>query len=279
MSILGRSKAQRHEQKLREAAANGDEVALRDLGSLLYGRGDLHGAEAVFRCLADLGLVDGHFNLGVVLRELGDLEGAVVAFRRADSLGDGNAAALVGDALRKSGDFEEAAAAYRRAEERGYVEGAFLLGMMLWSQGDADGAEEALCRAAGQGLVKAARALGDLRFERGDREGAEDAWILASPRSGLLPPEEARRWAEAHTDVVAGRKAVESLDAREAELRSSDRAGNASAAFKLGWLLFERDSDVAGAYACYCRAIQRGDPRAAAKARHLEVNYGDRLHK
>ena len=189
-----------------EAENKGDEAAaLRHKGNVLYVRGDLDGAEAMYKkSLAineQLGRLEGmasqYGNLGNVLRVRGDLDGAEAMHKKSlainEQLGrlEGMASQYgnLGIVLRVRGDLDGAEAMYKKSlainEQLGRLEGMASqygnLGNVFRVRGDLNGAEAMYKKALAineqlgrlEGIASDYGNLGNVLRVRGDLDGAE----------------------------------------------------------------------------------------------------------
>lgn len=173
----------------------GDPAALLREGAARHARGDLAGAERLYRQLLRLRPEDpnAHNLLGVLARQRGDAAGALGHTARALALDPDSPVFLAnhGAALAEAGRLAEAVVALRAALRRRPEDAVTLrnLGQALSALGDA--------RAALGPLEEAARlqpaapepwlALAHARREAGDAEGAAAAAEAALARAGAAP--------------------------------------------------------------------------------------------
>ncbi|UCC29066.1 MAG: tetratricopeptide repeat protein [Phycisphaerales bacterium] len=189
-------------RRLGNAAAEATHVG--NLGNVLQMRGDLDGAEAMYRKALEIneklgrleGVANQHGNLGYVLLTRGDLDAAVAMFRKAleidQKLGrlEGMASAYgnLGNLLIRRGDLDGADAMLRKAleidEKLGWLEGMAIqygnLGIVLHMRGNLDGAETMYRKALeideklgqAEGMANHYGNLGNVLKMRGDLDGA-----------------------------------------------------------------------------------------------------------
>lgn len=297
------------EAKLRQAAEGDDPDASLALGDhLLYSKGDLDEAEAIFRQVEQAGDVRGALKLAALFEDFReDQSAAEAAWRRADEAGSLNGAGNLGRLLREKGDLRGAEDAFRRCVDRGSDRAAGDWAVLLFQRDDApenevEKAITLLCHAHDKFLwhqdtsvivhVMALDMMEDrcspVAIEAGtgraDGEGsASGAWHLAwhLKNQGRLPEAVAafRRAAERKHDDAWMRGAgtymeMGDLAAAEAMAREGDRAGAASATGFLGALLDER-GDSEGAFDAYRRADAAGDGNGAFNLGVVLAGRGD----
>jgi len=195
------------DQALQLVPAGGEEQACLygNLGIVMRTRGDLDGAEAMYRKALEinekLGLLEGmaiqYGNLGIVMGIRGDLEGAEAMYRKSlvidEKLGRlegmANNYGNLGVVMDTRGDLDGAEAMYRKAlainEKLGRLEGMAdqycNLGNVMGIRGDLEGAEVMYRKALEideklgrlEGMANQYGNLGIVMRKRGDLDGAE----------------------------------------------------------------------------------------------------------
>jgi TPR repeat protein len=173
------------------------------LGTQLFKRGEVGGAELWWRRAADAGTLEEWH--GVDLGPYGCAPHA-------------DAAANLGDRLARRGKTDEALRWVREAAEYRHLAAATQLGVELYEQGAFEDAARWWRQAAQQGSALALYNLGTLATERGDLRDAEEWFRRAAGAQRVLESP------DVHADVVANAQVqVGSLLARRGELAEAQK--------------------------------------------------------
>ncbi|MFI7531446.1 tetratricopeptide repeat protein [Nocardia salmonicida] len=239
------------ETMFRHAVDLGDTGAMRNLGVLLEGRGDLDDAENWYRRAAELGHTDAMNNLGVLLEGRGDLGDAENWYQRAAELGHTDAITNLGVLLADRGILDDAENWYCRAAELGGTSSMHNLGVLLEGRGDLDDAENWYRRAAELGHTDAITNLGVLLANRSGLGDAENWWRHAADLGHTT--------ATYNVGVLLAKRG----EREEAENWYQRAAGNGhtSAMYNLGLLLADR-GDLGDAENWWRRAAGNGETDA-----------------
>ncbi|MQY07734.1 tetratricopeptide repeat protein [Actinomadura macrotermitis] len=268
-------------EALREAAAEGDEVAAGRLGDM---------AELADELKTLLGEVRADTDAEYVLDLIGGLDERPERFRAFPHLLDDAlkvydaAAEVVGDdrpavwkalLLDKLGHVDEACqvlgAAVQRHPEEGYA--ARVLGLTHLERGDLDAAGEALRVSAERGYLPGMWSLALHRLRLRDLDGAQE-WFGRYREAGGDNDAGAQLARVAELRAAPDNVLSAEDEARLPDLRVAADAGDAAAAFELGGLLRDRH-DLAEAVRRFRAAAGAGDLRAReALARLLWKHCG-----
>jgi TPR repeat protein len=173
----------------RQAANNGDPVAMADLADLLKNRGENEEAELWYQNLAEEGNVTAMANLGKLLESRGRGEHAENWYRRAIDEGDTHAMVALAELLEARGDAVEAEELYRNAAKNGDDNALPGLGRLLEDRGEHDEAKVWYERAAKLGDLASMAGFGRSLERLGQYDEAE-VWheraALAGDKPGMV---------------------------------------------------------------------------------------------